>query len=303
LKNWLASLGHNRGLKLLALLLAVSLWFAVGTEERTETTLNVALELANVPPNLAVASEVPAAVQVRVNGPGSLVRKLTQSRLAHTLDLAGYKAGRHNFALGPKSFSLPQGVMVTRIQPNSLKVTLVPTITRVVQVQPRLEGKLPEGLEVKTVQVRPPLITVTGPASELADLKFLNTLPIDLGQLTESAAVPTDVDFKNLHLSLKEQVPILAEITIGSKEASRTFSGVPVTAGPRPARLTPAQVAVTVQGPAAALKDLIANDLKASVDTKNLPPGKHRLNVSVNLPEGLTLAKVQPAAVTATVAK
>jgi len=303
LKDWLASLGRNKGLKLLALLLALALWFLVGSEERTETTLNLALDLANVPNNLVVASEVPAALQVRVNGPGSLVRKLTQSRPSHTLDLSGYKAGRHNFALGPKSFNFPRGIMVTRVQPNSLKITLVPTITRVLQIQPRLEGKLPEGLEVKNVQVRPPLVSVTGPSSELADLKILSTMPLDLSQITESTTVPTDVDFKNLHLTLKELVPILAEITIGPKEVSRTFSGVPVTAAPRPARLTPAQVAVTVQGPAPAVKDLKADAIKATVDTRNLSPGKHRLQVSVTLPEGLSLVKVHPAAVAATVEK
>ncbi|MBM4295753.1 MAG: hypothetical protein FJ126_12740 [Deltaproteobacteria bacterium] len=303
MKDWLASLGRNKGLKLLALLLALALWFLVGSEERTETTLNLALDLANVPNNLVVASEVPAALQVRVNGPGSLVRKLTQSRPSHTLDLSGYKAGRHNFALGPKSFNFPRGIMVTRVQPNSLKITLVPTITRVLQIQPRLEGKLPEGLEVKNVQVRPPLITVTGPSSELADLKFLSTLPLDLGQLTESATVPTDVDFKNLHLTPKEQVPILAEIAIGPKEVSRTFTGVPVTAGPRPARLTPSQVVVTVRGPAPALKDLKAGAIKAAVDTKNLSPGKHRLKVAVQLPNGLSLQSLKPDHVTAQVSK
>lgn len=284
-------------------MLAVALWFAVGSEERTETTLNLAVELANIPPHLVVTSEVPSALQVRVSGPGSLVRKLTQSRLSHTIDLAGYKAGRHNFAFSPKIFNLPRGITVTRVQPNSLRVTLVPTISRVLQIQPRLEGKLPEGLEVKAVQVRPPLISVAGPSSELSDLKFISTLPIDLGQLTDSATVATDVDFKNLHLTPKEQAPILAEITIGPKELNRTFIGIAVAAGPRPARLTPSQVAVTVQGTAAALKDVKANAIKASVDTKNLSPGRYRLKVMVQLPNGLTLQSVKPEQITARVAK
>jgi len=296
-------LGRNKGLKLLALLLAVALWFAVGSEERTETTLNLPLELANIPANLVVTSEVPPAIQVRVSGPGSLVRKLTQSRPSHTIDLSGHKAGRHNFALGPKNFTFPRGITVTRVQPNPLKITLVPTISRVLQIQPRLEGKPPAGLEVKNVQVRPPLITVQGPSSEIADLKFLPTLPIDLSQITESTTVATDVDFKNLHLSPKEQTPILAEITIGPKEVSRNFTGIPVTAMPRSALLTPSTVAVTVQGPAAKVNDLKPKDLKAAVDTKNLPPGRHRLKVTVQLPEGVALQGVKPDSVTATIKK
>ena len=59
MKKYLASLKKNRGLKLLALLLALAAWFAVGSEERTETTLQLALELTNLPKHLMVTNEIP----------------------------------------------------------------------------------------------------------------------------------------------------------------------------------------------------------------------------------------------------
>ena len=49
MKDWLASLGRHKALKLLSLLLALALWLAVGGEERTETTLSMSLELVNLP--------------------------------------------------------------------------------------------------------------------------------------------------------------------------------------------------------------------------------------------------------------
>ncbi|MBI4644219.1 MAG: hypothetical protein HY743_10980 [Deltaproteobacteria bacterium] len=99
MKDLLGSLGRNRGLKLLALLLAVALWFAVGVEEPTETTLSVALELVNPPHGMMITSEIPPSLQVRVIGPGSVIRKLTQARLAQTIDLAGFKRGRQKSGL------------------------------------------------------------------------------------------------------------------------------------------------------------------------------------------------------------
>ncbi len=303
MKNWLASFGRHKALKLLALFLAVALWFAVGSEERTDTTLSMPLELANIPSNLVITSEVPPALQVRVNGPGSVVRKLTQTRQAHTIDLSGSKPGRLAFSLSAKHFNFPRGVVVSRVTPNPLVFNLSPTITRTLQIQPVLEGKPPEGLEVKGVQIRPGQITVQGPYQEIADLKFLTTLPLDLSLLTESTTVATDVDFKNLHLTPKEQVPILAEITIGPKEVTRTISGVPVAAGPKKAQLRPFQVTLTLQGPGAAVKDLKPGDLKAGVDTRNLAPGRHRLKVQVTLPPGVRLLQVQPETLTARVAQ
>ncbi len=64
--NWFGTLKRNRLLKLLSLLLAIALWFAVSGEERTETSLNMTLEMVNLHKNLMVTSEVPS----RHSGPG-----------------------------------------------------------------------------------------------------------------------------------------------------------------------------------------------------------------------------------------
>jgi YbbR domain-containing protein len=301
--SWLGSLGRNRSLKILSLLLALALWFAVSGEERTETTLNVSLELAGLPNNMTVVSELPPALQVRVVGPRSTISKLSQTRLTHTLDLAHFKAGRHTVTLGPNSFAFPRGVVVTRIQPNPLDLVLASSIVRTLPIKPVLEGSPPDGYEVIDVITRPSTVTVKGPYSELGSLKFIPTLPIDVAKLTEHTVVGTDLDFKTLHLSLQEQLPILADINIGPKTLTRTLSGVPVLAPPQPIRLSPAQISITLQGPYPQVKELRARDIKATVDGGSLTPGRHHLNVSVNLPAGVTLVKMTPATVTATVAK
>jgi YbbR domain-containing protein len=303
LKNWLASLGRHKGLKLLSLLLALALWFAVSGEERTETTLSLALELVNTPATLVITSEVPPNLQVRVSGPRSIINKLSQTRLTQTIDLAGYKSGQHPYYFGPNSFSFPRGVQVARITPNPINLTLATSMTRTLSIKPALEGSPPEGYEVLEAKTRPEKVVVKGPATELQDLKYLSTLPIDVSYLTEHTVISTDLDFKNLHLSLKEQVPILADVSIIAKPLTRTISGALVEAVPGPARLKPAQVTLTLKGPWRQVKNLKATDLKVTVDTKDLSPGRHRLNVSVSLPNGLNLVQVQPATVTATVEK
>jgi len=109
LRNWFGTFGRNKLLKILSLLLAVALWFAVSGQERTETTLSLNLELVNLNQSLMVTSEVPPAIQVRVMGPRSLINNLSQSRLSESLDLAGYGTGRHTFYLRPNSFSALRG--------------------------------------------------------------------------------------------------------------------------------------------------------------------------------------------------
>jgi YbbR domain-containing protein len=301
--RWFGSLKRNRLLKLFSILLAIVLWFTVSGEERTETTINMSLDLVNLHKNLMATNEVPPAIQVRVVGPRSTVNNLSQARLTQTLDLNGYKSGRHTFSLGPNSLSLPRGVQVVRIQPNPITLTLATTITRTLPIKPVLENNPAEGYELVSVNTRPAQVTVKGPSTELAELQFISTLPIDLSFLKEHTVIATDLDFKNLHLALKDPVPILAEIQIGTKTLTRTFSGVPILSASPAAKISPAQVTLTLKGPWPLVHDLKPEALKPRVDTGNLTPGRHRRTVSVDLPNGVSLERSRPDTVTVTLPK
>jgi YbbR domain-containing protein len=303
LTNWFGTLKRNRLLKFLSLLLAIAFWFAVSGEERTETTLNMSLEMVNLNHSLMVTSEVPPAIQVRVVGSRSIVNNLSQSRLTQTLDLSGYKSGRHTFSLGPNSLSLPRGVQVVRIQPNPIPLTLAVTITRTLPVKPVLENNPAEGYELVSAQTRPAQVTVRGPSPELAELQFISTLPIDLSFLKVPTVIATDLDFKNLHLALNDPLPILADIQISPKTMTRTFPGLPVLTNSQAGRVSPAQVSLTITGPWPLVHNLKPEDLKAQVDTRNLAPGRHRLTISVELPSGVSLVRARPDSVTVTLAK
>ena len=144
---------------------------------------------------------------------------------------------------------------------------------------------------------------VKGPFPELADLKFIPTLPIDLSNLKEPSIIATDLDFKNLHLALKDAVPILADIVIGPKTLTRTFSGIPVLTDPPSTKVSPAQITITIKGPWPQVQNLTTADFKARVDARSLTPGRHRLNVSVELPDGVSLIVSRPTVITITVAR
>jgi YbbR domain-containing protein len=182
-------------------------------------------------------------------------------------------------------------------------MTLATTITRTLPVKPVLENSPAEGYEIVNVNTRPAQVTVKGPSPELAELQFISTLPIDLSFLKENTVIATDLDFKNLHLSLKDPVPILADIHISPKTLTRSFPAIPVLSGPQAAKVSPTQVTLIIKGPWPLVQNLKPEDLKARVDTQNLSPGRHRLAVSVDLPEGVTLERSRPPTVTVTIAK
>lgn len=295
MRAWLASLGRNKSLKLLSLFLAVALWLAVGGEERTETTLNLALEIVNLPQDLMITSEIPTHIQVRVSGPRYQIRTLTQSRLTYSLDLAHVKPGRQSFPLGVGSFHFPRGVQVIRVQPNPLVLTFAQTVTLTLPLQPVFSGELPEGYELKRVTLKPAKVRVKGPAQELEGLQAIPTVPLDLSSLTRPTTLSVDLDFKDLHLTLLDQAPILAELDIGPRIVQRTLENLPVSGASAKVKLSPDRVSVTLSGPWEKIKNLDPGEIKAWISPEGLPPGRHQLQVQVRVPEGLTLEKVSPA--------
>lgn len=286
----------NRGLKILACLLALAAWLAVGTEERTETTLQLALELANIPKNLMVTNEIPSLLEVRVQGPRSVIRELTTEKLHKQIDLAGVKAGTHTELLTPNSLNFPRGVVVTRIRPSALSIDLDQALIRRVEVQPVIKGSPAPGFEVGEVAVTPKEALVRGPKRDIDQLKYINTIPIDINKLSASISKDVELDFQNLALTYLDNQPLVAKISIKPKLQTKTFNNVIVVpnGATGPLTLDPTKVSITVRGPSTNLEILRAEDLNARINLKNLKAGRYEAKVAVDVPNGLELLKISP---------
>ena len=81
-----------------------------------------------------------------LSAPAPSLSNLSQARLTQTLDLSGYKSGRHTFSLGRQQPPpAPGGSQAVRIQPNPITLTLAATITRTLPIKPALANNPAEG--------------------------------------------------------------------------------------------------------------------------------------------------------------
>ena len=125
---------RNIFFKILALVLAVILWFLVVGEERAEVGLTIPLELVNMPRDLIVVNNLTQGIDIRVNGPRSLIRSLTTRNLSKSLDLSNSKAGTATFPISSEGIRLPRGVAITRIHPTQVAVVLQKQIKKTIPV-------------------------------------------------------------------------------------------------------------------------------------------------------------------------
>jgi YbbR domain-containing protein len=296
LKKYLGSLKKNRGLKFLALLLALATWFAVGSEERTETTLQLALELTNLPKHLMVTNEIPSQLEVRVQGPRSVIRELTTDKLHKQIDLSGAKPGTHTELLTPNSLNFPRGVVVTRIRPSALSIELDQALIRRVEVQPVIKGSPAQGFDVGEVGIAPKEALVRGPKRDINQLKYINTIPIDINKLSSSVTRDVELDFQNLPLTYLDSQPLVAKISIKPKLQTKTFTNIIVipNGATGPLRLDPSKVSITVRGPVTNLDVLRPEDITARINLKNLKAGLYEAKVAVDIPDGLEILKISP---------
>ncbi|MFH1034679.1 MAG: CdaR family protein [Pseudomonadota bacterium] len=177
---------HNWSLKLLALIIAASMWVFVVGQEKSEISVRVPVEITNVPTDLLVVDDSLGEVDARLYGPRSLIRRVASERLVKVLDLSGMGLGEHVFQVLPEDLRLPPGVRVIRISPGSFTLTLARRITRDVQVRPVFRGHPQPGYEVAEVTFKPDKVLVWGRKEDLGDLDWIWTVPIDLTDRQES---------------------------------------------------------------------------------------------------------------------
>ncbi|MBI3933904.1 MAG: hypothetical protein HY316_04375 [Acidobacteria bacterium] len=123
--NWLRRLlTENLGLKLLALLLAVTIWSAVGGDVATEILLPVPVEFRNVPPGLHYEAD-PSRVELRVRGPRWMVRQALVTDFSVPVDLSAMtQSGEQIIALRRETVEAPGSVEIVDITPSELKLIL-----------------------------------------------------------------------------------------------------------------------------------------------------------------------------------
>ena len=123
--NWLQRLlTQNLALKLLALLLAVAIWSAVGGDVSTEILIEVPIEFRNVPPDVRYAAE-PSRVELRVRGPRWMVRQSSAADFSVPVDLSAMgQPGEHAIPLFRKNVEAPSSMEVIEINPAEIDLTV-----------------------------------------------------------------------------------------------------------------------------------------------------------------------------------
>ena len=253
-------------LKLLSLAIAVVLWLLVtGQNEPVTAHLNVQLNFIR-PQSLEISNDPPRTVDVMLTGSRNKLDDLTSLDLVATVDISDQRAGERVFRLADKAIiPLPQGIKVDSYQPSAISIHLEPIVERQIAVEPKLEGKPPDGFEVYGVHLSRNTVIVRGPASRVNALQKVTTESIFLAGHKESFPTASlAIDVPDPKIDLVDPI-ITAQVEIGEVRKEKNFSGVNVTTS-NGGKVQPATTSVTLSGATSLIDSLKAEDLKIILD-------------------------------------
>jgi YbbR domain-containing protein len=270
------------GLKVVALLLGFSLWYAVAREQEAEFSLSIPIELRDLPEGLEVVEESVQQVEVRLRGPAEVLRKLTAQDVNVGVDLLDAEPGERLAYLTVGDVTAPFGARVARVTPTTVRVVLDRTVERLVEIIPRVVGSPAAGFELADIDLSPQRIEVVGPSSRIEGLAQVTTEPVSVDGLREPYARLVRVELDPLVRVAREE-NVALRLDIREERGRRELTGVAVKglpAGP-PATLVPATVSVRVEGPRSVVEGLGSEDLVAQVELNALGPGRHAVAPSI----------------------
>ena len=293
---------------LLALLMAMIIWYTVTGRERVETWVGVRLEVKGVPDGYVMldGNNLPGKLEVRLRGPSGLIRNLTGQDIPLVLSLSNVDKGRNIIPLTRSDLPISGAFEVMEIRPPSIEVDVDTVEEKIVNVVALASSTLPPGITKISYTLEPPQITIKGPSNTLkpiSKVEALVNLPdkINTRQLKLSSyiSLPTGVE------SIPKAVAISASVEGEDKQITLERNIIINTKPNGPSvKLEPAAVKLTLAVPFDwDEKNKKLNEVQAIVDLNDDDEIKNGqlLKVKTLLPKEVKRLDIEPSKVKAIV--
>lgn len=220
----------NAALKFVALVLALTVFILVHSDERAVAGATVKVNYL-LPPDRVMVSEPIKEVSLTVEGSRRRLKRFHEHKLDELeLDLRNMPDGGEVFIESNMITGLPDGIDLVSITPPSVKVELDQRQMKEVPVVVESIGTPGRGYVVKSVTTSPTRIKVSGGSSKVASLESVSTSQVRLDGRTASFRTEARlVPPPGVKVEGGDMVQV--EVTLGEEQGSRELD-LPITVKP-----------------------------------------------------------------------
>lgn len=247
--------------------------------------------------------------KVKITGAQSVLENVKQIICA--IDISGTKEDLKRKIKVKSVNANGNEVKEVKIEPDIVEVLI--SLTRgypekQLKVKPKIIGKPAPGYYISEILSYPDETKIFGNYSKISNIEFLETIPIDVGGITKTLSVKVSPALKE-GLNIVEGEVELIEVTIQVKEIIiqkilKNISVVPQNLSPFVScEIKPEVIDITVEGKNVLIDKLEEENIKAYVKFTDSFRIEQIVKVQVDLPEGISLIKVEPEEVTVLINK
>jgi YbbR domain-containing protein len=301
--NLLQAFRHNWYLKTASIIVGLTLWLHVKTDQTYERAVLLPLEIAEPTGRFVVSNEIPQTIQVRISGTGKQLllglrrgRVVLKPRVRQPESLTVEITPSDVEGIDPNS-----GISVTSIdQPRALLLEFDFLETREARVVPRIGVQLRAGYVVvggirsdpATVLLGGPQDFIRGITSVFTDSVLLTGISADVDELV-TLDLPPDAGV----IARPDTVRIRANV---QPLLERRFTDIPIRVVNLPrslrVRVNPVSLTIDISGGERLVNTITGEAFSAEIDyTQVAQSGIFDLPITVSAPEGVSVAKLTPA--------
>lgn len=219
--------------KVLSLVIAFALWFAVVGDQEMAISLAAPVEMKGIPADLEISSDAPERVMLEVQGPSSKVRDLADSRVGVILDLSEVlEPGQRTFTVDHSNVFLPPGVRLNRAIPAQIRLRFERRLRKDIPIRVNYSAMPPPGYIVLSEIVQPELIRVEGPELRIQQVTQAETDPIDLSAVVGAKEYRVNLYVNDPFVRLTTVTNVTVRVEVGLAAAAEE-SGKPAPAKPQ----------------------------------------------------------------------
>jgi hypothetical protein len=290
---------QDLGTKALALILALAVWVHVFSGQEREMTFRIPLSVAPLPPQLALAGEVPDELRLRVRATGAELVKLKTRSFDAQVTVEDPQEGNLQRPILGTDVRFPRGIrpaVVDILGPRLLNLAIEPVESRLVPVAIRFTAQIPQGQAlVEPPQADPASVQLSGPRSVLAATDSVEIEPLQWQDRWGRLELPVKLRLPQGLSAESESVRVVLEVEPRRVERYGPLAIEVISSRPDSmSRLEPDSGTVIVNGAASVVDGIKASRVRMYTDLRGLASGLQTAPLQAlipGLPRG-SLAKV-----------
>jgi hypothetical protein len=164
-------------------------WFSFSRGLETLATLEVPIEYMNRDPSMELIASSLNSVNLDLSGGGTLLKSIRPEQVKVRVDLSKAVVGLNSYTITSENITLPPGIVLRRVDPPVLDVTLDIPIVKELPLQVDWTGNLDKDLILEAVELNPDRIKVVGGSKILEKISTMYTEKVALDNLRISGTM------------------------------------------------------------------------------------------------------------------